>query len=655
MTFAGSTAATCASSGSSGRGRGRFAFLLLLLAYLFLASLFNATVPLGEGPDEPGHLNYVLFLAREGRLPVQREPQEQSDVPGEGHQPPLAYGLALPAVLWLPPDERHIEQSANPDFRWHGGSDPAAFVRASREYWPWQGEVLAWHLARGVSTLLGAVTVFCVWGAARTLTKQGAHEVPPHLPLLAAVLVAFNPQFLFTSALVTNDALLTTLSALLLWLCLLGGPYAPAAPASPVPGSALRPLLLHAVATGAVLGLALLTKQSGLLLIPLALWGSWLAGRGRVRWVLLHGLCWMGAALLVAGWWYGRNWHLYGDPLGVALFRAAFTTQPFEWSNPAAWGGALRQLHASFWATFGWLSVRPPAWSLALYALLEALALVGLLRLARRLHATGGATSFPPLVPLILLPLLAFAWVVSFAFTAGLVAWQGRLLFPALAALAILLAWGLSVVLPRLVWRGVLPAALCSLALAFPFATIAPAYVWHTLPPEQAQARIAIPTCARYAQAWERGIELRGWRMHTRAGTVEPGRTVRAGQTLTVTFTWHALERVPHDLVVFVHLVRDAGIGTDGERDGSEPIGAEHNGRPHRGQFPTPLWTPGDWVEDAHPLALPADLTPGRYVVRVGLWHWPHRGKRQPAWNCDGSALGSYHEVGAITLLADPP
>ncbi|NJN68193.1 MAG: hypothetical protein HC884_16505 [Chloroflexaceae bacterium] len=646
MTFAGSTAATCASSNSSGRLR----LLALLFAFVLLASLFNATVPLGEGPDEPGHLSYVLFLAREGRLPVQRTPHEQSDVPGEGHQPPLAYGLALPAVLWLPPNERHNEQSANPDFLWNGGDDPAAFVRASREYWPWQGVVLAWHLVRGISTLLGVVTVFCTWGAARSLAGWSRASQQPDLALLAAALVAFNPQFLFTSALVTNDALLTTLSAVLLWLCtsrVLHPNFPPLSPAlpspTPVSGRSLRPLLWHAAAAGVVTGLALLTKQSALLLIPLALWGSWQAGQGRARLALFHGLCWMTTALLVAGWWYGRNWQLYGDPLGMAVFRAAFATQPFEWRNPAAWVGALRQLHASFWATFGWLSVPPPPWSIAASTLLEGVSLVGLLRLVRRSRARILPSRF---FPLILLPLLAFAWVVSFALTAGLVAWQGRLLFPALPAIAILLAWGITTVLPhQALIRWGLPTVLCLLALALPFHTIAPAYSWYTLPPEQAKTRIASPVYARYAQAWEQGIELRGWRMHPLEGTMGPDRTVRAGQTLTVTLTWHALERVPDDLVVFVHLVRADAAG-----EGNETIIAEHNGRPHLEQFPTFLWTVGDWLEDAHPLGLPAGLPPGRYLVRVGLWHWPHCGKRQPAWDRDGSSLGTSLDMGPVIV-----
>ena len=96
---------------------------------------------------------------------------------------------------------------------------------------PWRGFVLAWHLARLVSVALGAATVVFTYLAARALIRfEGSHDERPKIlqivlspsfvPLLAAALVAFNPQFLFISALVTNDALLVTLSAALLWLAL---------------------------------------------------------------------------------------------------------------------------------------------------------------------------------------------------------------------------------------------------------------------------------------------------------------------------------------------------------------------------------------------------------------------------------------------------
>lgn len=590
-----------------------------MLLFFLLATLYNIVVPLGEGPDEPGHMAYVLFLAREGRLPVQHSSSGTSDVPGEGHQPPLAYLLALPAVAWLPPDEYDFQLSSNPDFLWNSGTEPAAFMRSSREYWPWGGAVLAWHLTRGVSTLLGMVTLVCVWKAALILCQQSqaSRTACFSFAFLATALVALNPQFLFTSALVTNDALLTALSAGLFVLAV-GDP-------------ATVRKNQWALLVGGLLGLALLTKQSALLLVPLLVWASW---RISERHWLVTGrivITWSGVTLLVAGWWYLRNWHLYGDLFGLELFQTEFMTQAFDWRTPAAWGTALEQLFASFWARFGWMSLRPPAWVMGVYALVGIGAFGGLLRqiwnwlrsgqLRRRmLQSLPGS----PWVGVLLLPLLALAWTVSFALTAGLVAWQGRMLFPALPALALLLAagWmGWSFPAQRVMLPG-LGSLLLLLALYLPLEVIRPAYTWHTLPPNHAQERIENPIYARFAQSWERGVELRGWRLD---GRVSPS------QTITVTLTWHALEPIPQDWTVFVHLVDAAGN-----------IVAEDNQRPQGGMFPFPHWTPGDWVEDPHPLILPTALPPGQYRLRVGLYLPEERGLRQYTREDDGDSLSDF-------------
>lgn len=606
----------------------------ILTLFLALATLYNATVPLGEGPDEPGHLNYVLFLAREDRLPVQRAAPEPSDVEGEGHQPPLAYLLAVPAVAWLPHDELNISLSANPHFLWNGGNDPAAFMRTSREYWPWRGVTLAWHLARGVSTLLGAVTVYCTWKACRTLAPRR-----PALALLASAFVAFNPQFLFTSALVTNDTLLAALSAGLFWLCVVWM------------NDSSESRLYRPILAGVLLGLGLLTKQSALLFVPLLVWASWCAGHGKWRNITI----WGGVALLIAGWWYMRNWHLYGDPLGYTAFRAKFLTQSFNWHNPLAWTSAVAQLHASFWARFGWMSLRPAEWVIRVYGTVAVLALLGLawnvgrtLCAARPNHRasqskiqTLKSAVASPWMLVALLPLLAFAWTVSFALTAGLVAWQGRMLFPALPALAILLASGLmggtANAQPALrnSWTpgaGLWPlvAGLALLAVYLPLGVIRPAYVWYPLPPALAQARIETPVHVRFARAWERGVELRGWRLDGAA---------RAGQPITITLTWHALEHIPQDWTVFLHLLDDAGH-----------IVAQDNRRPLGGAFPMPLWTPGDWVEDPHTLWLPLELPPGRYRLSVGLYQPENRGRRLSIRDDDGEIIGDTAQIGAIEV-----
>lgn len=609
---------------------------MLLVVFFLLSTFYNITIPLGEGPDEPGHMHYVLFLAREGRLPVQRKDASSSDVPGEGHQPPLAYVLFLPAVAWLAPDEQHIVQRANPDFVWNGGDDSAAFMRASREYWPWQGVTLAWHAARGISGLLGAATVLCIWGAARVWH----HHTPPGTAYLAAALVTFNPQFLFTSALVTNDMLLAALSAALFWLCM-----------ATLGNRSLRVSqgTSHLTAIGILAGLALITKQSALLLVPLLLWFSWAITRGNIKRFLVYIAHWGGITLLLAGWWYVRNWQLYGDPFGLHIFKATFATQPFHWQDSLAWRGALQQLHASFWARFGWLSVRPPTWVLACYTVLEVVALAGLLRLLVSVPFDKLRERFllsvPLCMPLLLLPVLAFLWTVSFAWNAGLVAWQGRMLFPALPAIAILMAWGLSVLRKRYLIPIVITSLLLmGIAIYLPWGVIAPAYTWYTAPAEEAQAHIVTPAYARYAREWEQGVELHGWRMHTMHEPIHPHTPIASGQTITITVTWHVLEYVPENWTVFLHVVDDTGT-----------ILAEHNGRPLSGRFPTTLWTPGDWIEDSHPLDIPDGLLPGTYTLRVGLYTpregAPHRGRRQHVWDAHGDPMeGDYATVGQIEI-----
>jgi 4-amino-4-deoxy-L-arabinose transferase-like glycosyltransferase len=624
----------------------------ILCCFLVLSIHYNTTIPLWEGPDEPGHMRYILFLAHEHRLPVQRSTDEASDVPGEGHQPPLAYLLALPSVLLLPEADRAhlaITHRHNPAFVWgEGGNSPAAFVRASSEYRPWQGITLAAHRARAVSSLWGALAIFCTWGAATTLLRQpvfvGMRQATKRwVPLVAALLMAFSPQFLFTSALVTNDMLLVALSSLLFWLCIIEPPHP-------------RLVFWRTLATGGVLGLALLTKQSGMLWVPVLLWRSWHdaglvlpASRSRITRMLTLMALWGGSALLVCGWWYGRNLLLYGDLLGISHFQATFATQPFDWHSSTAWLHALLQLHTSFWAMFGWVSLPAPSWALAVYTAIEVVALLGWGMLVIR----SRRETYPAIV--LLLPLLAVAWVVVFGLTAGVVAWQGRLLFPALPAIALLLARGLVVWLdviarqhrPRpcsghalVVLSGV---GLMWLAIAMATGVIAPAYTWHTLPAATAMQQVGEPVYARYAKEWERGAELRGITIRSDQSNAPHQTTVQAGQVITVTCTWHALETLTYDWTVFVHLVDDTG-----------KIVAEHNSKPQGGAFSMLLWSPGDWLHDPHPLTLPANLPPGVYTLRVGWYKpWqrdPQKGSRQQVWNEVGEHVGDFAEVGRIAV-----
>jgi hypothetical protein len=67
---------------------------LVLGCFAALVLGYGAATPLFEGPDEPSHLHYAVFVHEYGRLPR----QDPLEVPGEGMQPPLVYWIAAPLL-----------------------------------------------------------------------------------------------------------------------------------------------------------------------------------------------------------------------------------------------------------------------------------------------------------------------------------------------------------------------------------------------------------------------------------------------------------------------------------------------------------------------------------------------------------------------------
>jgi hypothetical protein len=84
--------------------------------------------------------------------------------------------------------------------------------------------------------------------------------------------------------------------------------------------------------------------------------------------------------------------------------------------------------------------------------------------------------------------------------------------------------------------------------------------------------------------------------------------------------------------------------------DDAGRIVAEDNQRPQGGTFPLPRWTPGDWVEDPHPLRLPAALPPGQYELRAGLYLPEERGRRQYTRTAGGEPVTDVVTLGVIEV-----
>lgn len=92
----------------------------------------------------------------------------------------------------------------------------------------------------------------------------------------------------------------------------------------------------------------------------------------------------------------------------------------------------------------------------------------------------------------------------------------------------------------------------------------------------------------------------------------------RPGDQTLLKLYWRATATLPQDYTVFVHLLDSAG----------QPV-AQADAEPRGRAYPTSTWVVGDVIPDVHALDLPADIAPGDYVLRVGLYLAPN-GPRLP-------------------------
>jgi 4-amino-4-deoxy-L-arabinose transferase-like glycosyltransferase len=84
---------------------------------------------------------------------------------------------------------------------------------------------------------------------------------------------------------------------------------------------------------------------------------------------------------------------------------------------------------------------------------------------------------------------------------------------------------------------------------------------------------------------------------------------VAPGSVLQVVLFWQAQTGMDVPYTVFVHL-----LGPDGR------LIAGDDGQPVDGIRPTTGWVSGEYITDPHQLQLPPDLSPGEYVLEVGLY-----------------------------------
>lgn len=476
-------------------------FLLVGLVYLYAAPNFEAS-------DSAQHIGVIKWIAERGELPVQ-SPDHAQLFGQEASQPPLYY--LLMAAVWNAFDTADFDERYRPSpftaigvpARWGNRN-----LLIYKQVYPpdLSGSSLALYAIRFLSLGMGAATVAAVYQAARTALPGRAG-----VALLAASLTAFNPQFLFISASVSNDALINLLAALLAWRMLL----------MLRDGFNTRRSLLLAL----LIALAALTKLSGLTVaaaVGLAALWTLAQRRDKRGFALLAGGT-FALTLLIAGPWYLRNLSLYGE-----LFGASTMLDHFGRREISPWRLVTEEsegLRVSYWAVFGAFNILAHE---TFYHIMDLLSLAGagglLVFLARVRRAQPLLTSLAFLALLLLVGAAMLFWwsLQTWAST-------GRLLFPYITSISLLLALGLSV------WRIpplLIAAPLLAFSLAAPFLYIMPNYD-HPQPVEQ------LPAQATAADVQWEDLRLTGYELPP------PTDLWRAGDEIPVAFYWRAEAQSP--------------------------------------------------------------------------------------------------------------
>ena len=583
-------------------------FFLIGLSYLYASPHF-------ESPDSSFHTGVIKWIAETGTLPRQSANHEYM-YGHEGSQPPLYY--LLMALVWSAFDTSDFDDFYQPN--------PLAFIGYperlgnrntifyQQPYPPHlSGTSLTLYVIRLLTLGMGAVTVYAVYRSARTVMPKRVG-----FAALATALTAFNPQFLFISVSVSNDSLAAMLASLIIWqtLVMLREGF-----------RARRSLLLALLAA-----LTALAKLNGLVMLPMAaLAGVWLAWRTRnLRGLVTLGGLMLGFGLVTAGWWYWRNLMLYQELFGVGALIANYGGRSITLERLLI--DEFTGLRQSYWGLFGWFSIfTHRIHYLAMDALMLLSAAGLIVFLARNRRKTFTLTAFGFLGVTAAVGMTMLIW-----YTLQTASSQGRLLFPYIASISILMAMGLSalriptplIALPMMVF-----------SLIAPFAYIMPEY---DHPPQLDRLpETAVPTFAR----WE-DITLIGYE-------IPPPRRWRDGDEIPMTLYWRPLAASERPQALFISLIDSQGAAL-----------ATLDSFPGWGTLPTTWWRAKAIYRDDYVLQIPADAD-GFDAARlhIGWYDWAGRsnirpalenGEEAPAYTIPIGAYASSHNKQGLPADATP-
>ena len=270
----------------------KLVFLLLVLGLELVFALYN---PLGEYPDEIAHLQNIAFYRDNGRIPdPYADKFELANGTRLGVQqakhPPYVYTLG--AIVLAATDG------------WFEGSEtirlPGAYELSlqpgelDEDIGARQGQLLLLRIVLVLHACVGA------WFLLHTMLLVWPER--PRFALAISIIASVIPQMLLGGAAITPDTPCSAFCAVAIYFLV----RALRDPARVISSSTLA---------GVFLGLALLAKSGAIYLIPvIGVLGvqHGLAQRSKLAAARFLALT-LGIGALLSGWFYLRNWVLYGD------------------------------------------------------------------------------------------------------------------------------------------------------------------------------------------------------------------------------------------------------------------------------------------------------------------------------------------------------
>jgi len=275
----------------------------------------------------------------------------------------------------------------------------------------------------------------------------------------------------------------------------------------------------------------------------------------------------------------------------------------------------------SFWAEFGWLNLLFPP---AVYVVLAAVCGLGLAGALAELWRER--KNYGPGFWMVTLALLAvYVSLLRYIQTINASGYQGRLLFPAIPSLALLLVLGLARLAGRRWTRPVLATlggGLLLLAVTALAGLIRPAYAPPGLYEPGTLAGRLVQPCLRFGDQ----VELAAYHFDPPA--------VRPGETLQVTLHWHALADRPQPPALAVGLQGQTRRALAGDT------------------LPTQGWRRGKMFTTHHSLTIPDGAQPARGLLSLE-WR-DDEGESLPVSTVRGRSLGDAAELGGFKI-APPP